>query len=156
MARPSFKPTLQQRQHVHAMARICLPQDQIAEYVGLRSVKSLKKHFGKELRRGLTEAIATVSKVCFEMAKSGKYPLVTTFWINTIGSAGLSTTKTDSVMKLRFYEDQPPPGREHEYVRTRAGDYMHEQTTGAPARKPKAMNCSTSKQGGEDDAEPEV
>ena len=100
MARPSFKPTAKQRQEVHALARICLPHDQIAEYVGLRSVKSLKKHFSKELQRGLSEAIAEVSRVCFEMAKSGKYPTVTTFWINTIGSGVLKVTDGESVFKM--------------------------------------------------------
>jgi len=156
MARPSFKPTLKQRQEVLALARLCLPHDLLAEYVGLRSVKSLKKHFPKELQRGLSEAIAHVSRACFEMAKSGKYPAVTTFWINTIGSAGLSTAQGDSVLKIRSYEDEPPPERAHEYVRTRAGDYMHETIIGPPSREGKTMAQATLKQRGEDHAEPEV
>jgi hypothetical protein len=152
MARPSFKPTPQQRKEVHALSRICLPHDQIAEYLGLRCAKSLKKHFPKELQRGLSEAIAEGSRVCFEMAKSGKFPLVTTFWINTIGSAELKTANGDSVFKLRDYQDEPPPGREHEYVRTRAGDYMHETVIGPPARKPRVIAAATLKHGGKNNA----
>ena len=152
MARPSFKPSLKQRQEVHALARLCLPQDLITEYIGLRSVKSLKKHFSKELQLGLSEAIAHVSRVCFEMAKSQKYPAVTAFWINTIGSARLATTEGDSVFKMRFYKDSPPPGEEHEYVRTKAGDYLHERIVGPLPKKPKVMAAATLKHEGENNA----
>jgi len=155
MARPSFKPTPKQGQEVHALARICLPHDQIAEYVGFRSVKSLKKHFSKELRRGLSEAIAEVPRVCFEMAKSGKYPTVTTFWISTIGSGELKITEGESVFKMLDFKDEPPPGREHEYVRTKAGNYVHETVIGPLPKKPKRGPAAL-KNGGENNAQPEV
>ena len=158
MARPSFKPTPQQRKEVLILARIFLPQDQIAEYVGLRSTRSLCKHFAKELRTGFTEAIEKVAETCFEMAKSGEHPQVTKFWIDTTGSAAFSGAKKDLVVKVRSYVDQPPPGHEHEYRLTKDGEYMREDITGPtrPARKPKAAKSSTLIPGGEGYAQPEM
>ena len=157
MARPSFKPTPMQRREVETLARLGLPHDQISEYVNLRSIKSLKKHFSKELQRGLSQAIAHVSRVCFEMAKSQKYPAVTTFWINTIGSAQLATVEGDSVFKMRFYrEEPPPPDEEDEFVRTKDGLYLHERVIGPLPKKPRVTARATLKNGGENNAQPEM
>ena len=45
---------------------------------------------------------------------------------------------------------------EHEYVRTKAGDYVHETVTGPLPKKPKVKAAATLKYGGENDAQPEV
>jgi hypothetical protein len=50
------------------------------ETVGLRSPKTLRKHFRAELNAGLAEATWAVARVAYEMANSGRYPQMTIFW----------------------------------------------------------------------------
>ena len=82
MPRPSFKPTKEQRKLVKSLAAIGTRHDQITVIVGLRSPKTLRKHFRKELSLGSAEALATVTRVAYEMAVSGKHPEMTEYWIS--------------------------------------------------------------------------
>jgi len=81
MSRPSFKPTAEQRKMVKSMAALGLTHEQMAIAIGIRSPKTVRRHFRKQLNAGHAEAIATVSSVAFEMAQSGKYPSMTRFWL---------------------------------------------------------------------------
>ena len=45
MPRPSFKATAEQRKLVKSLAAVGLRQEQICAMVGLRSPKTLRKHF---------------------------------------------------------------------------------------------------------------
>ena len=58
-------------------------QEGIARSVGLRSTKSVRKHFWKELALGAIEAAAQVSQALYQMAKSGKFPVATIHFLNT-------------------------------------------------------------------------
>jgi hypothetical protein len=80
MSRPSFCAKDRDRKLVHSLAALGLRQEQIAESVGLRSPKTLRKHFRKELDAGLAEATLSVVRVAHEMATSGRYPQMTMFW----------------------------------------------------------------------------
>ena len=88
MSRPRFKATAEQRKIVKSMAAVGLTHEQIAIAIGIRSPKTLRKHFRKELSNGAAEASASVSAVAFEMAKSGKYPDMTRFWLKNVGDPG--------------------------------------------------------------------
>ena len=81
MPRPSFKPTVEKRKMVKSMAAVGLTHDQMATAIGIRSPKTLRKHFRKPLNAGNAEAIAKVTSVAYEMAQSGKYPSMTRFWL---------------------------------------------------------------------------
>jgi len=81
MPRPSFKPTQEQRKLVKSLAAIGLRQDQICELLHLRSPKTLRKHFPRELSNGLAEATATVARAAYDMAVSGRYPAMLLFWL---------------------------------------------------------------------------
>jgi hypothetical protein len=80
MPRPSFRVKEEDRKLVRSLAALGLRQDQIIETVGLRSPKTLRKHFRAELHAGLAEATFTVARVAYEMAISGRYPQMTIFW----------------------------------------------------------------------------
>ena len=80
MPRPSFRVKDGDRKLVHSLAALGLRQEQIAESVGLRSPKTLRKHFRTELDGGLAEATLSVVRVAHEMATSGRYPQMTMFW----------------------------------------------------------------------------
>jgi hypothetical protein len=88
MSRPSFKPTAEQRKTVKSLAAVGLRQGQIATMIGIRSEKTLRKHFRKELSSGEAEATASVASAAYRMAQSGKYPVMTEFWLKNVGDAG--------------------------------------------------------------------
>ena len=81
--RPSFRPTKERRKLVRSLAAIGCKQESIATALGIRSPKTVRKHFRKELLQGMAEANAAVRRVAYEMASSGKYPIMTRFWLNT-------------------------------------------------------------------------
>jgi hypothetical protein len=83
MARPPFAPTEDQRRFVKSMAAYGIPQPDIAVVVGLRSVKTLRKHFSKELECGRIEANCQVGQTLFTMAMSGECVAATIFWAKT-------------------------------------------------------------------------
>ena len=74
MSRPQFRPTEEQRIVVKSFAAVGMPHEQIALKIGVRSPKTLRKHFRQELDLGAVEANYAVGKTGFEMAKSGKHP----------------------------------------------------------------------------------
>lgn len=80
MPRPSYQPTDEQRQMVKSLSAMGLRQEDICDMVGLRSPKTLRKHFRQELSSGMAEANAAVAHVAYEMAVSGRFPAMTFFW----------------------------------------------------------------------------
>src|SRR6266567_4982667 len=85
MSRPSFRPTKDQRKLVRSLAAIGQRQERIASVVGIRSPKTLRKHFRNDIAKGTAEATATVAAAAYAMAASGDYPGMTRFWLSTIG-----------------------------------------------------------------------
>ncbi len=81
MARPRFVPTPEQRRTVKSLAAYGIRHDQIARKIGIRSPKTLRRHFREELDQGVTEANAQVAQTLFKMAVSGKFLLATIFWM---------------------------------------------------------------------------
>jgi hypothetical protein len=81
MPRPRFTPTPEQRQLIRSLSAYGFPQEQIARRIGIRSVKTLRKHFREELDRGILEANSHVAQTLYKMATSGKDPIATLFWL---------------------------------------------------------------------------
>jgi hypothetical protein len=81
MARPRFRPTEEQRRKVKLSAAYGMPHDQIACKIGIRSPKTLRRHFRRELEAGRAEGNSQVAQTLFKMAISGKYPQVTIYWM---------------------------------------------------------------------------
>jgi hypothetical protein len=77
MARPQFKPTEEQRRTVKSMAAYGIKHEGIARVLGLRSPKTLRKHFREELINGEIEGVAQIAQTHHQMAKSGKHPVST-------------------------------------------------------------------------------
>jgi hypothetical protein len=74
MARPRFHPSDEQRRQVKSMAAFGMRETEIAQLIGIRSPKNLRKHFRAELGRGAAEANGNVANALYKMALSGKYP----------------------------------------------------------------------------------
>jgi hypothetical protein len=83
MPRPQLKPTDEQRRLVKSMAAMGTPHEGIARKIGVRSPKTLRKHYRTELDLGSTDANYTVAKTLYEMAISGECPPATIFWAKT-------------------------------------------------------------------------
>ncbi len=85
MARKAFAPSDEQRRLVTVMSSYGIRQEDIATEVGLRSPKTLRKHFRKELDCGRIGANVKVGKTLFAMAISGKHISATIFWLKRYG-----------------------------------------------------------------------
>lgn len=68
---------------VRALAGYGLKHEQIAQMIGIRSAKTLRKYFPVELASGTAEANAQVAQTLFKMATSGSSPAATMFWLKT-------------------------------------------------------------------------
>ena len=126
MSRPSFKPTREQRTMVQSLAAIGMRHEQIALVVGVRSPKTVRKHFRKELTLGSAEALAAVTRTAFEMASSGKHPRMTEYWLAVMSdAAGLAdsiegddqTSSPVGTCELIFVSPPPPAHAEQEVPR---------------------------------------
>jgi len=83
MARPPFIPSDEQRRYVRSMAAFGIRQEDIAKVVGFRSLKTLRKHFSKEMESGRIDANCKVLQTLYEMATSGEDVAATIFWAKT-------------------------------------------------------------------------
>ena len=81
MPRPKLTPTDDQRRMVKTLSACGTPHEKIAEAIGVRSPKTLRKHFREELDRGVLEANAKVGGALLQMAAYGKCPAATMFWL---------------------------------------------------------------------------
>ncbi len=83
MPRPPLVPTEAQRSTVKSLAAYGIKQEDIATEVGLRSPKTLRKHFAQEIKRAATQANARVAQTLFKLAISGEDVAATIFWLKT-------------------------------------------------------------------------
>ena len=81
MPRPKLVPTKEQRGVVRSMAAYGNRQQDIARVVGLRSPKTLRRHFREELDRGAIEANSQVAQALYRLATSGKSAAAAMFWL---------------------------------------------------------------------------
>lgn len=68
---------------VKMMAACGITHEQIATRIGIRSPKTLRKHFGPELNFGSIDANTRAAQTLFKMATSGNHPAATIFWLKT-------------------------------------------------------------------------
>lgn len=78
--RPSFKPTQEQREKVESMAGYGLTAEQICNLIEV-SRGTLFKYFGDELKQGEGKAHVQITQRAFEMARNGRNPAMTMFWL---------------------------------------------------------------------------
>jgi hypothetical protein len=68
------------REEIKTMAGLGMRYEDIA-YVKKWSLKTLERHCAFELRSGRITGKLTIQKTAFEMAKCGKFPALTIFWL---------------------------------------------------------------------------
>jgi transposase-like protein len=80
MPRAKLNPTEDQRRMVKTMTAMGATQTDVAARLGVRSPKTLRKYFRKELDQGGSEANMTVAQALFNEAKGGDVKAAT-FWL---------------------------------------------------------------------------
>ena len=75
-----FDPTGEQRRTVRLMAGFGVPQDAIAAHFEV-DPKTLRRHFRRELDRGMIEANVKVAQSLFAMATQGNNVAAAIFWM---------------------------------------------------------------------------
>jgi len=71
MPRPKLTPTEEQRILVKSLAAVGIPQEDIARKIGVRSPKTLRKHFREQIDLAATEANASVGGALYKNAMAG-------------------------------------------------------------------------------------
>lgn len=65
------------------MAACGIDQEQIAARIGIRSPKTLRRHYRQELDRGSVDANTRVAQTLLKMATSGNHAAATIFWLKS-------------------------------------------------------------------------
>jgi hypothetical protein len=71
MPRPKLNPTDEQRKKVKMLAAVGTSHENIARLIGIRSPKTLRRHYREELDRGVIEAVASVAGALHNKAVGG-------------------------------------------------------------------------------------
>ena len=79
-----YEPTEDDRRMVRAMAGFGVPQDTIGTHFDI-DPKTLRKHFRRELDRGMIEANVKVAQSLFNMATTGGNVAAAIFWMKARG-----------------------------------------------------------------------
>src|SRR5918996_2526106 len=101
-------PTQEQRNQVKALSGFGLRQEDICAIVGLRSPKTLRRHFQRELEMGAVEATTKVRQTAFQLAMSGRDPRSTIFWLRTRARWSRQTDLEDRIIEEFVIEDYQP------------------------------------------------
>jgi hypothetical protein len=85
MARPSFKPTIEERRMVETLSGFGVSDEHLASLFTPKKIdpKTLRKHFLEELKRGRAVGIAKLQQTAYERATKGKDPSMLKFLLNT-------------------------------------------------------------------------
>ena len=93
------------------LAGLGIRQDQICALIGLRSPKTLRRYFARELALGIVESSTKVGQTAFKMAASRRDPAMTIFWLKTrAGWHPGMTVNAEAEQDVRLiyvYEDYP-------------------------------------------------
>jgi hypothetical protein len=88
MARARLNPTPEQRALVRQLSGHGLTQAEICVHLNVRSLKTLRKWYREELRKGRIYSTVEVYKMNFDLAVSGKNPAMTIHWLKTFAGWG--------------------------------------------------------------------
>lgn len=80
MPRPQLKPTDEQRQLVKFLVGTGAKQIEIAQLIGIRSDKTLRRHFRDEINRGVVEANGKAAQALAKKINEGSVAAII-FWL---------------------------------------------------------------------------
>ncbi len=105
MPRPRLKPTEEQRRLVKGMAAMAIRQESIAQMVGIKSPKTLRKFFREELDRGETEATFNMDRQAQYKSGMAGDPRAQIDWLKRHRGQIEPTAKPTSPAPFIVYQD---------------------------------------------------
>src|SRR4051794_16077865 len=100
MARPSLQPKQEQRKLVKRLSAVGLPQEEICAWVGMRSPKTLRKHFREELKGRATAEVVEL-RTAYKTGPSGRCLSITVvLGVSASGSEGGNKSGRKKVTRL--------------------------------------------------------
>jgi len=148
MPRPRLRPTDEQRRLVKSLAAVGLTQAQIAGMIGIRSPKTLRRHFRAELEQGDLEGYAKVQQTHFRMATSGKCWPATKAWQDAYHRRHLQSPDQGGPVS-------PPEKRKVTRIVWRTAEQLKENLPPEEDKNPTAFTASDS-QSSKEAEKPEV
>lgn len=113
MVKIRYQPSEEDRRKVKTLAGFGIPHKQIGVLMDLRSPKTLRRYFSKELKLGIVESSTSVMQSLFKSAASGRHPAMTSFYLKTRAGWGPGMTlkrEAEEDEQLIFvYEDYEVP-----------------------------------------------
>ena len=92
MARPRFVITTEMRNKVKTMAGFGISQEQIAQVIGIKSTKTLRKYFQQEIAQAAIIINMKVANSLCKAATGGNVPAAI-FWMKTRGGWSENSTR---------------------------------------------------------------
>jgi hypothetical protein len=126
MAKTKYQPTEENRKKVKTLAGFGLKHEQICMLMGLRSPKTLRRYFSKELSLGIAESSINVLRTALTLASSRRDPGMTIFWLKTRArwSPGMTVNpeaeRDEEVIYL--YEDYKLPAAAEQAIEPESKD----------------------------------
>jgi hypothetical protein len=108
MASRGIEPTPEQRSQVKALAGLGLRQEDICTIIGVRSPKTLRRLYQRELASGAVETTTKIRRTAFQLAISGRDPRSTIFWLRTRMKWSRQTHEGDRVVEEFVFVDYNP------------------------------------------------
>lgn len=108
MARIPFAPSDEQQRLVGVLSSYGIRQKDIATEVGLRSPKTLRKHFREQLDHGRIGADIRVAKTLYKMTVSGRNLFATIFWLERRAGWRLRSSPQRPAANPNFVVEQSP------------------------------------------------
>jgi hypothetical protein len=93
MPRPKLIPTEEQRRQIQSLAAVGISHEDIAQKIGIRSPKTLRKYFRKELDLAAIDANATIAGALYKRAKEGNVD-AQKYWLERRANWRVSPTRT--------------------------------------------------------------
>ena len=135
MPRMKFEPTDELRRKVKVFVGCGVPQQQICHLIGIRSVKTLRKHFRVELELGPLEALAKVQQTAFRLATSGRSPRMTIRWLERRArwAPGMrSRPEAGQVVDHKFVVEEYQPPMDADDARRDLASLLHDTSRRTP------------------------
>jgi len=83
MPKSKYQPTPETRRQVKTLAGLGLRHEQICLSIGLRSPKTLRRNYSRELVLGIAESSTRIRQTAYRLATSGRDPAMTIFFLKT-------------------------------------------------------------------------
>ena len=105
MPKSKYQPTQDSRRQVKTLAGLGLRHEQICLSIGLRSPKTLRRYYSRELVLGIAESSTRIKQTAYRLGISGRDPAMTIFFLKARAgwSPGMNTKRKEELEEQVVY-----------------------------------------------------